>query len=162
VPALATALGRVGVRRAVLVPPDPFGDDWTLLETEDTPRPLPARAGFALVRQAADIVVVPCAIGELDPAGFSLMAELMGRGTLPVLPVSGYWRPFLDMRAAHRMRSPAVEDLAGRIRGLRRDPSGLLTMRQRAREAHDIVLHPELTQERLRGFAATMAAGMQP
>ena len=155
--ALDIALRKSGIRRAVLIPSNPLADDWTWIDTAGSPTALQATRGWRIVRQLADIVIAPCGVAELDPAAFALMAELMGNGAVPVVPASRYWRPFLEMRAAHRMRNPAVDDLVGRLRSLRADADIFAVFRQRAREAHDVVLHPELTQERLRAFAAMAA-----
>ncbi len=141
-----------------LVPPDPFGADWSRIRRGTSTERLPPETALADARRSAPAFAAPSGLTRLHPASAALCLELMGCGAVPALPLTGYWEPLFQMRAGHRLRSPSLEGAAGELATLcaeRRLPSLAL----RARRAHAITWHPELGQERLRGLAAFLVTG---
>ena len=103
-------------------------------------------------------MVAPDGVGGLEPPAAARFLEAVGRAAVPIVPGSAFWTPFLEERAAIRLREAGAGWIIERIKALRADRS-LAVLRRRAARGHQIAFHPELAQERLRALACLLALG---
>lgn len=159
---LEAALARAAKDYAlpILVPPENLsGGDWALYPAEGgRPHRLREGDGLRLALAASRAVAVSTPVDGLDPATFALVVQVAGQGRATAMvsgPMADDW---LDARCAFRITKPDARWIVEKMAKLLDSPEHD-RFAAAAGKAWRISLHPQLTQERARVFAHTLAQG---